>query len=357
MHLRPITLATALQWLGNGKRQVKRSSGAVVSDPELAEITIETIASLEHGRSGALSFLSNTKYRKLLNGSAVGVVLLRTVDVPCLPPKAVGVVSADPYLDYARLVQRWTEHSTKKAAASIHSTALLAHFISPELGVSIGAGAIVSEGVELGQGAVIGALCFIGKGVKIGAGTQLYPRVTVLDDCEIGARCIVHSGAVIGSDGFGFAPTPEKTWEKIPQLGRVVIGDDCEIGANTTIDRGALGDTVLEEGVKLDNQVQIAHGVRVGRHTAIAGCAGVAGSAVIGAHCTVGGGAVVLGHLRLCEGVHVSAATVVTRSISKPGEYTGFFPFDDNVSWEKNAAALKQLAQLRDRIKQLESKP
>jgi UDP-3-O-[3-hydroxymyristoyl] glucosamine N-acyltransferase len=163
----------------------------------------------------------------------------------------------------------------------------------------------------------------------------------------------VHSGVVIGADGFGFAPDGER-WEKIEQLGAVRIGDDVEIGANTCIDRGALQDTVIEDGVKLDNLVQIGHNVRVGANTAMAGCVGVAGSAIIGPNCTVGGGAIILGHLTLAAGVHISAATVVSKSILKPGHYTGMFPIDENANWERNAATLKQLHSLRDRIKTLE---
>jgi UDP-3-O-[3-hydroxymyristoyl] glucosamine N-acyltransferase len=172
-------------------------------------------------------------------------------------------------------------------------------------------------------------------------------------DCRIGKRAIVHSGVVIGADGFGFAPHQGR-YEKIEQLGAVRIGDDVEIGANTCIDRGALDDTVLEDGVKLDNLIQIGHNVRVGAHTAMAGCVGVAGSARIGAHCTVGGGAIVLGHLTLADGVHISAASVVMRSILQPGQYSGIFPIDDNASWEKNAATLRQLHSLRDRLRALE---
>ena len=174
-------------------------------------------------------------------------------------------------------------------------------------------------------------------------------------DCHIGEGCILHSGVVIGADGFGFAPDKATgEWVKIEQLGAVRIGNHVEIGANTCIDRGALEDTVIEDGVKLDNLIQIGHNVHIGKHTALAGCVGVAGSAKIGAHCTVGGGSVVLGHLSLADHVHISAASVVTRSINKAGNYTGIFPLDDNQSWEKNAVTLKQLHSLRDRIKQLE---
>jgi UDP-3-O-[3-hydroxymyristoyl] glucosamine N-acyltransferase len=197
------------------------------------------------------------------------------------------------------------------------------------------------------------AACVIVGPAHIGANSWLKSRVTLGEGCSVGARCILHSGVVIGADGFGFAPDAG-TWVKIEQLGAVRIGDDVEIGANSCIDRGALDDTVLENGVKLDNLVQIGHNVHVGAHTAMAGCVGVAGSARIGAHCTVGGGAVVLGHLSLADHVHVSAASVVMRSILQPGHYSGVFPIDDNASWEKNAATLRQLHRLRDRIRALE---
>ena len=201
--------------------------------------------------------------------------------------------------------------------------------------------------------ACIGPLCVVEAGARIGAGTVLRSRVTVGVDCVVGERCLLHPGVVIGADGFGFAPDGER-WEKIEQLGAVQIGNDVEIGANTCIDRGALQDTVIEDGVKLDNLIQIGHNVRVGRNTAMAGCVGVAGSATIGPNCTIGGGAIVLGHLTIGANVHISAATVVSKSILKPGQYTGMFPIDENASWERNAATLKQLHSLRDRIKTLE---
>ena len=196
----------------------------------------------------------------------------------------------------------------------------------------------------------VGAHCVIERGARIGAGTELKARVTVSERCSIGERCIIHSGAVIGADGFGFAPDDGR-WVKIEQLGAVLIGDDVEIGANTCIDRGALQDTVIEDGVKLDNLIQIGHNVFVGSHTAMAACVGVAGSASIGKHCTLGGGAIVLGHLELADHVHISAASIVTRSILKPGHYTGFFPLDTNERWEKNAAVVKRLHQMRARLR------
>jgi UDP-3-O-[3-hydroxymyristoyl] glucosamine N-acyltransferase len=183
----------------------------------------------------------------------------------------------------------------------------------------------------------------------------LKSHVTVGEFCQVGARCILHAGVSIGADGFGFAPH-QGQWLKIEQLGAVRIGDDVEIGANSCVDRGALEDTVIEDGVKIDNLVQIGHNVQIGAHSALAGCAGVAGSARIGKACTVGGGAVVLGHLTLADGVHISAASVVMRSILQPGQYSGVFPIDDNASWEKNAATLRQLHRLRERLKSLENK-
>jgi UDP-3-O-[3-hydroxymyristoyl] glucosamine N-acyltransferase len=241
----------------------------------------------------------------------------------------------NPYLYYARLTQLWRSQKDGAKPRGVHASA------------------VVDPSAEVHESAYVGPLCVVEQGARIGANSVLKSRVTVGEDCQIGERCILHSGVVIGADGFGFAPNGQ-LWEKIEQLGAVRIGNDVEIGANTCVDRGALQDTVIEDGVKLDNLIQIGHNVRVGRNTAMAGCVGVAGSATIGPNCTIGGGAVVLGHLTLAEGVHVSAATVVTKSIAKPGQYTGVFPLDDNASWERNAATLKQLHTLRDRIKILE---
>jgi len=207
----------------------------------------------------------------------------------------------------------------------------------------------------VGEHAVIGAHAFVGQGASVGAGTRLHPRATLREGCVIGARGILHSGAVIGDEGFGFAPH-EGRWEKIEQLGAVRMGDDVEIGANTCVDRGALDDTVIEDGVKLDNQIQIAHNVHIGAHTAMAGCVGIAGSTKIGRHCTFGGASMIVGHIQIGDHVHISAASVVMSSILKPGRYTGVFPIDENGNWEKNAATLRQLHTLRARLRALENK-
>jgi UDP-3-O-[3-hydroxymyristoyl] glucosamine N-acyltransferase len=297
--------------------------------------TIARLAPLSDATDDALSFLSHPRYRQQLAVSGAGCVIV----APALADEARArgdcIVADDPYHYYARVTQLWKRRTRQQFPAGIHPSA------------------VVDAEAVIHPSATIGPLCVVERGASVGAGTVLRSRVTLGEDCSIGARCLVHAGAVIGADGFGFAPH-EGAWEKIEQLGAVRIGNDVEIGANTCIDRGALQDTVIEDGVKLDNLIQIGHNVHIGAHTAMAGCAGVAGSATIGAHCTVGGGAIILGHLTLVDHVHVSASTVVMRSILKPGQYTGVFPVDDNAAWEKNAASLRQLHALRDRVRALE---
>jgi UDP-3-O-[3-hydroxymyristoyl] glucosamine N-acyltransferase len=235
----------------------------------------------------------------------------------------------------------------------IHSSAVVDPSARLGAGVSVGPLAVIEAGADVGEGAAIGAHCFVGRDSRIGPGTRLAARVTFGERCLIGARGVIHSGVVIGADGFGFAPT-EGRWEKIEQFGAVRIGDDVEIGANTCIDRGAIDDTVIGNGVKLDNLIQIGHNVRIGDHTALAGCVGIAGSAIIGKHCTIGGAGMIAGHLEIVDHVNISGGTLVSRSIRKPGTYTGVFPMDDNAAWEKNAATLRQLHSLRDRLRALE---
>jgi len=269
--------------------------------------------------------------------------------------RGAALVAADPYLAFAKLTQWWAKQGRSASVAGVHRSAVVEEgaFIAPD--ATVGALAYIGRGARIGAGAVIGTHCHVGGDASIGAGTVLKAHVTVSDGCLVGQRGLLHSGVVIGADGFGFAPNAG-AWEKIEQLGSVRIGNDVEIGANSCVDRGALDDTVLEDGVKLDNLVQIGHNVRVGAHTALAGCVGVAGSARVGRHCTAGGGAIILGHLVIVDHVHITAATVVSRSIHKPGQYSGAFPFDDNASWEKNAATLRQLHSLRDRLRALEKK-
>ena len=214
--------------------------------------------------------------------------------------------------------------------------------------------ATISPSARIGKDVSIGAGCVIGEGVAIGKGSCLYPRVVVYSGCTLGERVIVHAGAVIGADGFGLAQDEAGQWIKIPQIGAVRIGDDVEIGANTTIDRGALDDTVIEEGAKLDNQIQVAHNVRIGAHTAIAACTGIAGSADIGRHCIIGGAAMIHGHLEIADHVQISSCTTISHSIHKPGTYTGLYPASDNASWARYTAWVRQLDRLADRVRTLE---
>ena len=320
-----------------------------------ASLSVERIAPLESADGASISFLAHPRYLSQLQASRAGCVIVGPAQADVASGRGPTIVSPDPYLYFARLTQWWAGRVRPAPVAGIHPSAVVepGSRISPRS--TIGALCFIGAGAEIGDGAVVAAQVHVGAGAAVGAWTRLNARVVLAEGCRIGERCIVHSGAVIGADGFGFAPDGGE-WVKIEQLGAVRIGDDVEIGANTCIDRGALDDTVLEDGVKLDNLVQIGHNVHVGAHTAMAGCVGVAGSARIGRHCTAGGGAIVLGHLELVDHVHITAATVVTRSILKPGQYSGLFPFDDNASWEKNAATLRQLHGLRDRIRALERK-
>lgn len=311
------------------------------------------LAPLESATSDDLTFISHVRYAKQLH-----VTSAKALIVPPALAAQVGdgrscIVTDDVYHYFARLTQWWRQRIAPLPPPSQHPTACIHPDACVADDVHVGPYVVVEAQAVVESGCRLDAHVVVEQGAVVGAGTHLRPRVTIGHHCVVGRRCLFHSGVVIGADGFGFAPH-QGQWIKIEQLGAVRIGDDVELGANTCIDRGALDDTRIGNGVKLDNLVQIGHNVRIGDHSALAGCAGVAGSAVIGAHCTIGGGAVVLGHLALADHVHISAASVVMRSLRKPGQYTGVFPLDDNTAWEKNAVTLKQLHALRDRIKQLE---
>ena len=323
-----------------------------------AELIVTRIGTLEAADAQTISFLANPRYAGQLLTTKAGCVIVGQAQRDAAAARGAAIVCEDPYLAFARLTQWWAARTRVRVQPGVHTTAVVEPGAQIHPSASIGALAYVGAGAQVGESAVLGAQAHVGADACIGAGTRLAARALVGDGCVIGARGILHSGVVIGADGFGFAPVKSEggRWEKIEQLGGVVIGDDVEIGANTCIDRGALDDTVLEDGVKLDNLVQIGHNVRVGAHSAFAGCVGVAGSARIGRHCTAGGGAIILGHLEIADHVHISAATVITRSILKPGQYSGLFPFDDNASWEKNAATLRNLHAMRERLRALEKR-
>lgn len=312
---------------------VEKLGGQCFGAPDLE---IQGIAPLESATPDQISFLSHSKYQHLLQETRAGCVIVGEALAEVAKLRGNCIVTEDPYWYFARLTQLWKRDVKGVVLPAVHPSA------------------VIDPSANIAASASVGPLCVVERGAKIGAHTVLKARVHVGEDCVIGVRCLLHPGVVIGADGFGFAQYQGR-WEKIEQMGAVRIGDDVEIGANTCVDRGALEDTVIEDGVKVDNLVQIGHNVHIGRHTALAGCVGVAGSAKLGAHCTVGGGAVVLGHLRIADHVHISAASVVTRSVTKPGHYTGFFPIDGNAAWEKNAASLKQLSGLRERIRALEN--
>jgi UDP-3-O-[3-hydroxymyristoyl] glucosamine N-acyltransferase len=325
---------------------VGRLGGEVVGNPE---VTIKQVATLESAGPGDIAFLAQRKYRPQLRATRAAAVILAHAerDVTVLPR----ILCADPYLYFARVSMLL--NPPQEVESGIHPSAVIEPGTHIAASARIGPGCHIGRRAEVGEGACIDAGCAIGDDARIGEASRLHPSVVVYARCVIGRRAIVHSGVVIGADGFGIALDAGQ-WLKIPQIGRVIIGDDVEIGANTTIDRGALDDTVIGDGVKLDNQIQIGHNVHVGAHTAMAGCVGIAGSARVGRHCTLGGGAIVLGHLELADGVHISAGTLVTKSITRPGTYTGVYPLQENSDWSRTAARLRNIDRLEARIRTLE---
>lgn len=324
----------------------ERFGGVIVGDPT---VRIVQVASLESAGPGDLSFLTNRKLQKLLSACrASAVIVPEEAREATAKPR---ILCANPYAYYARVAAFLNPEPAD--AVGVHPQAVVDPQARIAASASIGAFAVIEAGAQVGEGTRIGPGCFIGRSVQIGEGCRLNPNVSIYHECRIGRRVIIHSGAVIGADGFGMAMEAGK-WLKIPQIGRVLVGDDVEIGANTTIDRGALDDTVIEEGVKLDNQIQIGHNCRIGAHTAIAGCVGIAGSTRIGKYCKLGGGAMISGHLVIGDRVDVSGGTLVSKSIDKPGAYTAVFPMSPHDEWLRNASQVRHLDEMRDRIRALE---
>ena len=320
--------------------------GRVLGD---AEARISQIATLEKAQSNHISFLTNSKYRTQLAGTQAGAVILGEADADATDlPR---IISDNPYAYFARVSALL--NPLPEVRPGVHPSAAVGAGAQINATASIAAMVVIGEGATIGAFSVIGEGCCIGANAVIGSHARLYPHVVIYHDCVIGDNLIAHSGAVIGSDGFGIA-MDEGRWVKIPQIGRVVIGNDVEIGANTTIDRGALDDTVIEDGVKLDNQIQIAHNVRIGAHTAIAGCVGIAGSTTIGRYCRIGGSAGILGHLQIADHVEISSFTLIGKSIREAGSYAAIFPFSKTEDWRKNAVHLRHLDGLVKRVKILE---
>jgi UDP-3-O-[3-hydroxymyristoyl] glucosamine N-acyltransferase len=331
---------------------VERLGGQLTGD---AEIEISGIAPLDAADASHITFLSNPKLRAQAAQTKASALILSAADDAVISAtyKGARIVTDNPYAYFARTAQFFEEQNAVPVVPGIHSTACVHADAKVAPGASVGPHVTIEAGAEIADGAVIDAGCFVGRNARVGEGTHFFANVTFHAGCEIGKRGIIHSGAVIGADGFGFA-REKGVYIKIPQTGRVVIGDDVEIGANTTIDRGALADTVIEDGVKLDNQIQIGHNCHIGAHTAMAGCVGVAGSAKIGKYCTFGGAAMVLGHLTIVDNVHISSGSMVSRSILEPGQYTGFYPLAKNAEWEKSAVIVRNLGTMREKIRELE---
>lgn len=327
---------------------VARFGGELIGD---GARRVRQVAPLDRATSEEISFVSQSKYLAQLASTQAGAVILPldAGDATDLPR----ILSPHPYLYFARVSALL--NPPLRPEPGIHPAAIVAPDANIGESASIGAGAVIGAGAFIGERTVVGPHCVVGDHARIGADCLLHANVTVYFACEVGARSILHSGCVIGSDGFGFAPN-EGAWEKIPQIGRVLIGDNVEIGACTTIDRGALEDTVIGTGVKIDNLVQVAHNVHIGAHTAIAACTGIAGSAHIGSHCQIGGAAMIFGHIEIADGTRISTNTLITKSLTRPATYTSALPFSEHGVWQKNAVHMRNLDKLVNRIKQLEKR-
>jgi UDP-3-O-[3-hydroxymyristoyl] glucosamine N-acyltransferase len=317
-------------------------------DPEARVAGVATLAEAgpEH-----LSFFANAKYRRELAATRAGAVVLDAASLSAC--KVAALVAANPYAAYARIAAYL--HPVPAAPAGVDVSARVAAGAVLGTGVSVGALAYVGPAVRLAERVVVGPGCVLDGDIAVGEGTRLVARVTLVGRVRLGARCLLHPGAVLGADGFGQARERDG-WVKVPQLGGVLVGNDVEIGANTTIDRGAIGDTVLEDGVKLDNQIQIGHNVHIGTLTAIAGCVGISGSTSIGARCLIGGAAGIAGHLSIADDVTVLGLTMVSRSLPKSGIYSSGIPASEAAAWRKSVARLRRLDSLYDRLRALEAR-
>jgi UDP-3-O-[3-hydroxymyristoyl] glucosamine N-acyltransferase len=325
---------------------VARFGGELLGDPD---VVVRQVGTLSTAGPGDLSFLAHARYRGDLAGTRASAVIVPEAEreATALPR----IACRDPYAYFARVSALF--NPPPAVVPGVHPSAAVAPDAHVPASARVEAGCVIERGARLGESAWIGARCFIGANASIGPDSRLHPGVTVYPGCAVGARVIVHSGAVIGADGFGFAPDGGE-WLKIPQIGRVIIGDEVEIGANTTIDRGAIDDTVVENGVKIDNQVQIGHNCRIGAHTAIAGCAGIAGSTRIGRHCMIGGGARIGGHLEIADHVVITATAAVPKSIPQPGVYSSGLPAAESSEWRRTVALVKNLKRLAERVRDLE---
>lgn len=314
---------------------------------------IENIVPLDPGKKGGISFLENQSYKQYLATTAASAVIMRKADVDLAPVSVNVLIVPDPYVAYAKISALFVR--VPCLPQGVHSTAVVGQNCKIDSSASIGANCVIGDNVVIGKNVEINAGCVVGNDVVIGDETRLYANVTLYYKTQIGVRGIVHSGVVVGADGFGMA-NEKGVWRKIHQLGRVVIGDDVEIGANTTIDRAALGETIIENGVKLDNQIQIGHNVIIGAHTAIAGCVGIAGSTKIGKHCMIGGGVGINGHIEIADGTIITARSAVHKSITVADIYASGIPAVPHRTWWRILKRLFQLDDIANRVKKLEKK-
>jgi len=301
-------------------------------------LTIRSVATLSRADAGALSFLANSRYRRQLESTRATAVILSAEDEAHCPVAAL--IDPNPYLAYARIASLL--HPDMPPEPGIHPSAVVAPGARVASSASIGPLAVIEAGAQIDERVRVGPGCIVQKGASVGADSTLTSRVNLYPGVSLGKRCILHAGAVIGADGFGFAPNGG-VWVKVPQVGSVRVGDDVEIGANTTIDRGAIDDTVVENGVKLDNQIQVGHNVTIGAHTAIAACTGISGSTVIGRRCMIGGMVGFAGHLTIADDVVVTGCSLVSASIKKPGSYSSGMPTVETRLWRRMVAHLRRL--------------
>jgi UDP-3-O-[3-hydroxymyristoyl] glucosamine N-acyltransferase len=332
---------------------VTRFGGVVHGD---GAVRVNGLAPLDSACAGQLAFLANPKYLAQVDDTRAGAVLIDAASLAALrrPQGRAYIVTPNPYAYFARVAQVFAATLEPATRAGVHPSAVVDASARVDPSAAIGPGVVVEAGAVVGAHARLDAHVYVGHASRIGAHAHLYPCVTVYRGCTLGERVIVHSGAVIGADGFGFARDSNE-WIKIPQVGGVNVGDDVEIGANTTIDRGAMADTVIEHDVKIDNLVQIGHNCRIGAYTVIAGCVGIAGSTTIGRNCMLGGAVGVAGHVTLADGVVVTAQSGVSKSLTRAGVYTSAFPAIDNAHWNRNAAVMRNLDKMRDRVRHLEA--
>jgi len=328
------------------KALVEKLGGELIGN----DVEVSRVASVANAEAGHITFITDSKYRKSLSDTKASAVILAEEnrafsDLP-------RIVTDNPYAYFAKVSALLNPQIN--AVFGLHTSSIIGAESKISATCAVGPKVVIGHNVNLADGVVVGAGCFIGDNVTIGKNTRLEPNVTIYSDSLVGANCNIAAGAVIGADGFGYA-NQDGTWVKIPQVGRVVIAEDVDVGANTTIDRGALDDTVIEKGVKLDNLIQIGHNCIIGAHTVIAGCVGIAGSARIGKCCRIGGAAMILGHLEIADDVTISPGSMITRSLKKSDTYTALMPFQRHEDWLKTAASLRHLTEINEKLKALEN--